>query len=284
MKFFITIWILVQTLCSQFVNSDSAIARAVEKVQAVQASVGPNDTADKCNALGGDLVITTPEDYVKALQGPIKSKKVKVKGLVGRVLKGKSAKDFETLSNDPTRKIIFLMGSDGLENIIGMSSDEMLVKIGYTTDYIERLKKDDYQFKLVVFKSQGDDGMLATWDNVGALVAKLYPEVAAKVGKVIPQLQKTSFSEIECQASSRFSAVDKMGKAHPDYIDEARLVQREGKPWEVRGFLYYQARLMELYAGDGFVRDVNGVKGLQEYIISNKPIRELPSAIFVDLK
>lgn len=236
-----------------------------------------------CSAARADEAVSTPQDYVRILRCPEKAGKVQVRGLVGRVLKGKNDEDFDTLSNDPARKLIFLMGSDGLAELVGLDNDRVLVKIGYTADYIERLKKEGYRFKLVVFKSEGDDGRLATWDNVAELAEKLYPSIASKIRSAIPRLKNSSFSEIEAQAPSRFSAVDKAGKNHPDYIDEARLERSEGELWEVRGFLFYRARLMDLYAGDGFTRDADGKKGLNEYITSNKPLKELPSAVVTDL-
>ncbi|HLD99297.1 MAG: hypothetical protein A2428_16965 [Bdellovibrionales bacterium RIFOXYC1_FULL_54_43] len=283
MKYLTTIWILALAFGSHVVFGEDAVRQAVDESHALQTSVASIDTKTVCDVSQARQIIATPEEYLKVLRCPEKAGKIQIKGLVGRVLKGKAASEFDTLSNDPTRKLIFLMGSDGLEGLVGMNNDQIFTKIGYTSDYIKRLKNEGYKFKLVVFKSQGDDGKLATWNNVGQLVAKLYPGVASKIKTAMPRLKNTSFSRIEQQAPSKFSAVDKVGKSHPDYVDEVRLEKSEGKLWEVRGFLFYKARLMDLYAGDGFTRDVKGNKGLKEYIVSNKPVKELPSAALTDL-
>jgi hypothetical protein len=202
---------------------------------------------------------------------------------MGRVLKGKDDGAFETLSDDRDRKIVFLLGSDGLESFVGSSRDEILAKIGYTTDYIARLAHDGYRFKLVVFKSGPDADQLATWDHVVDLVARTYPDVAAKITAALPRLERASFSEIEHQAPSRFAAVDKAGRDHADYIDEQRLRASDGAPWRVRAFLYYRVRVMELFAGDGITRTADGKRGLKEYVARNKPIRDLAGARLVDL-
>ncbi|HLD75813.1 MAG TPA: hypothetical protein VI874_02250, partial [Candidatus Norongarragalinales archaeon] len=42
-----------------------------------------------------------------------------VSGLCGRIIRGKKAGDFETLTDDPDRKLVMLMGPDGLETLLG---------------------------------------------------------------------------------------------------------------------------------------------------------------------
>ena len=60
-----------------------------------------------------------------------------VSGLCGRIIRGKKTEDFTTLTDDPLRKIVMLMGSDGLENILGKTGYEMLTEIGYEKSYIK---------------------------------------------------------------------------------------------------------------------------------------------------
>jgi hypothetical protein len=236
--------------------------------------------ADACDAAA---TITEPDAYVRALHCTFKESGPRVRGLMGRVLRGKGDRDFETLSDDRDRKLVFLMGSDGLEGLVGSSNDQILAKIGYTSEYVARLAHDGYRFKLVVFKSGPDAGQLATWDHVVELVAGAYPDVATKIRATLPRLKRASFAEIEQQAPSRFAAVDRVGRDHADYIDEQRLQTSDGALWRVRAFLYYRIRLTELYAGDGVTRTADGKKGLKEYIAPNRPIRDLGGARVVDL-
>lgn len=225
--------------------------------------------------------ITHSDDYVRILHGNTTA--VRVRGLMGRVLKGKSDADFETLSDDRDRKIVFLLGGDGLVSLVGATTDEILAKVGYTREYIARLAHDGYRFKLVVFESTPGAEQLATWDHVVDLVARTYPGIGRRIEAALPHLQRTSFAEIERQAPTRFSDVDKVGRDHADYVDEQRLRASDGPLWRVRGFLYYRVRVMELFAGDGVTRTADGTRGLKEYIGRNMPIRELPGARLVDL-
>ena len=224
-----------------------------------------------------------PKDYVAALGCKRRLEQVRVRGLFGRVLKGKTPEDFISLSNDPLRKIIFFMGNDGLEGLLGLDNRQILTKIGYTEEYIQRLKDTGYSFKLVVFQEHGDDALPATWDNVASLVQKHYSSVAPKVQARLTDLKAKKFAEIEAEAPSRFAEVDKIGKSRPDYMDAARLERGQGLLWEVRAFLYYQLRLMELFSGDGLTRTSDGSSGLREYIGANRPIASLKNPAVLDL-
>jgi len=118
------------------------------------------DSGHPCDATSAHATITDPDAYVRVLHCTFKGGSPRVRGLMGRVLKGKSDGDFETLSDDRDRKIVFVMGSDGLEGLVGSSNDQILTRIGYTAEYVARLQHDGYRFKLVVFS--GDAGQLAT--------------------------------------------------------------------------------------------------------------------------
>src|SRR5215470_15183197 len=166
------------------------------------------DAGHACDA-SGQATITDPDAYARVLHCTFKGGGPRVRGLMGRVLRGKGDGDFETLSDDRDRKIVFVMGSDGLEGLVGSSNDQILTKIGYTAEYTARLAHEGYRFKLVVFKSGADAGQLATWDHVVELVASVYPDIAAKIRAALPRLKRMRFSEIEQQAPSRFAAVDR---------------------------------------------------------------------------
>lgn len=227
--------------------------------------------------------ISDPARYVGIFHCGNLVGKVQARALVGRVLKGKADADFETLSYDASRKLVFLMGEDGLAGLAGLGNDAILEKIGYTKEYIDRLKKEGTHFKLVVFRARGEAGLPAEWDNVARLATKAYPDLAPKIARALPELKRRSFRELEAQAPTKFAAVDAIGASHPEYIDEKKLAAREGKPWEVRAFLYYRARLMELYAGDGYTRTPDGKKGLREYVVLNQAVRSLPDAAVGEL-
>ncbi|HEC37877.1 MAG TPA: hypothetical protein ENI29_06545 [bacterium] len=188
-----------------------------------------------------------------------------ITGICGRILRGKSPKDFETLTDDPQRKIVMLMGADGLEKLLGKSGYEALITIGYMLDYIEYKVKNGFQFKLVIFH-EGEIAKLATWDDVALIVSQIYPKAKSKIYHQLEKVKLTKFSEIERVANRKFNIIDKIGPEDKDFITYERLNNSEGTLIDVRAFFYHTVHLRELFSGDGFTYDANGERGLREYI------------------
>lgn len=217
--------------------------------------------------------------YVRALHHGTPQK---VTGLCGRIIRGKQPADFLTLTDDPTRKLVLLMGPDGLEKLLGKSGYDMLVEIGYETAYIDRKVAEGNRFKLIVFP-EGGPAKLATWENVLDVVGNVYPNVASKLARHAHGLIHTDFAEIEHVAGFNFSAVDKAGPTDPRYMTEERFRQSAGTLVDARAFLYFTVHLRELFSGDGYTYTADGRRGLMEYIVANKPIADLGSHEIIDL-
>src|SRR3989339_1518897 len=114
----------------------------------------------KENAMGilDQLVAAIESDFSIRFMMPIA-------GVYGRILRGKQPEDFATLSDDPTRKVVMLMGPVDLEMMARLPAAERLVQIGYETEYIRRKIAEGNQFKIVLFDHRADLPQ-ATWDNV----------------------------------------------------------------------------------------------------------------------
>ena len=151
----------------------------------------------------------------------------RVSGLCGRIIRGQKSEDFKTLTDDPNRKLVMLMGPDGLESLLGKTGYDMLVEIGYEPDYIVRKVEEGNQFKLVVF-AEGGAAQLATWDNVALVAGDVYPEVAPFLRRYLTALEDTPFSEIERQAGFDFSEVDKAGPDDPRFMTYERFKRSTG--------------------------------------------------------
>jgi len=137
-----------------------------------------------------------------------------IKDIMGKITRGKKPKDFDTLTHDPTRKIVMIMGSDGLELILGKSGLETLVEIGYTQDHIQHLIDQRFEFKLIIFLPT-ESCLLATWDNAAKLASEVYPKAKKKIYNKLDELKKVSFEEIEKDSSMIWGEIDKLGESDP---------------------------------------------------------------------
>lgn len=194
-----------------------------------------------------------------------------VSGLVGRILRGKTSKDFEHLSDDPNRKVVLLMGSDGLQEIVGKSGYDALLTVGYTPDYIRQLVGEGTQFRLLVLP-EGGAAVPATWENTIRTLAMVYPDIASDLRVQLDNLRATPFVEVERMARCRFAdlaASDDLYMTYDKYLVSPRDLVA------TRAFLYFSVYLRELYSGDGYTYTVDGVRGVSEYIVLNSALQEL---------
>lgn len=209
-------------------------------------------------------------------------KNATVEGLCGRIIRGTKPEDFETLTDDPDRKLVMLMGPDGLEKLLGKDSYDMLIEIGYERDYIQRKLDEGNQFKLVVFE-EGGEAVLADWFNVIRTVSKTYPNISSKIQKHLSTLRRSTFDEIEKNAGFDFSEVDKNGKEDPFFMTYEKYEKSGDNLINARSFLYFTIHLRELFHGDGYTYTADGDKGLMEFIVANKKLSELGDHIKIDI-
>ena len=211
-----------------------------------------------------------------------------VSGLCGRIIRGKKAGDFETLTDDPDRKLVMLMGPDGLETLLGKTGYEMLVAIGYEPDYLRHKVAEGNRFKLVVFP-EGGPAKLAAWDNIIEAVGEVYPEFR---DAVTPHTRRLLTSQsfqfwndlaISVEWGTSFLDVEKSGKGNPRFMTYERFLQSKRSALDVRAFLYFTVHLREQYSGDGYTYDDRGRRGMMEYICPNRRIEELGASELLDI-
>lgn len=216
-------------------------------------------------------LIKTIEDYADAF---IHGEEVAVAALCGRILRGTKSSDFDTLTDDPARKIVMLMGSDGLEMLPGRSGYGMLTAIGYTHQHIRHKVEQGNEFKLAVF-AESTDTRPATWPNVLALVGEVYPDAGYGLLTNRRDLQKVSFDAIQEAAGYNFAQVDANGPDDERFMTHERYLRSGMGLIATRAFLYNTVHLRELYSGDGFTYSPDGEQSLQEYATLNKRLDDI---------
>lgn len=207
----------------------------------------------------------SPAEYAEAFRrgGPCPAQ-----GLCGRILRGR---DFTRLTDDPRRRLVFVLGQDGLEALAGKPTLAMLELIGYTPEYVKRKVGEGSQFKLVVFRQEGR-AELATWENAVRLVGEAYPQAAGRLCAQLPELLRSS-------VPSHYAEVDRLGPSEPRFITLQRYLEGPDDAVSARAFLYFTAHLRELFRGNG--RTDPG--GLQEYLMLDRPLSELGDYELIDL-
>jgi len=204
-----------------------------------------------------------------------------VAGLCGRLLRGTDAKQFETLSDDMTRRLVLVMGSEGLEKLMGKPGHEMLVEVGYTPEFIHHKVVDERcQFKLVVFEG-ATVGKQATWANIIELACQAYPSVQDKLRAQREALEATAFADIEQAAGYRFASVTDTHDAR--FMNLEHFSASAGSLVDVRAFLFHSVYLTELFTGDGFTRTDSGERGVAEYMCPNTQVSGLGSYAIIDV-
>lgn len=205
-----------------------------------------------------------------------------VNGLCGRIVRGSSPEEFETLTDDLSRKLVMLMGADGLEQMLEKPDDyEKLLAIGWEHKDVEYYIDLGKEFKLVVFNESA--AKLADWNSAIEAVIDVYPDIADKLHANLELLKTVSYAEIEASAGYTFHEVRKNGDSDPRFMTYDRYKKSSGNLVETRAFLYLSIHLRELYSGDGYTYTPEGERGLKEYIIPNMSLKDLDEYLLLDL-
>jgi hypothetical protein len=229
----------------------------------------------------------SPKDYLEIVR--LGSKPIPqpfVQGLAGRIIRGKTANDFEKLSDDPNRLVVMLTDSDGLAKMFGKSHYDMLITVGHAPAHIESKLKSGCSYKFVVFPE--DQAVVGTWDNLFKIAGEVYPDLmafCAKYGSELKSLTKFSngsfMREFENQTPFKWMDVDQQG--HTDFMDYQNWNKSQKSLVDLRRLFYHTFHLREFYSGDGFTYDEFGRRGVKEYFLLNKRISDIHGAEVLDL-
>lgn len=205
-------------------------------------------------------------------------------GMCGRICRGQTEEDFERMA-EASRLVVFLMGSDGLEEIEPLSDYEKLIKIGYERDYIKQKLDQGFSFRQVHFPSKQEKVpcSMATWDGALAVVNNVYPKAGELVEKHLPALKNHEFSKHQDDCPFDMKEADSKGIAHENFITEERLLKSKGDAAHTRAFLYHTMQLRALYHGDGYTRTADGTKGIKEYLSPNVALKDLKGVVIKKL-
>lgn len=226
-----------------------------------------------------------PDSYLEALQnGAQVPNRFAVSNLVGRVLRGESDSDFETLvPAGSSRRIIMLTEGRGLRELLGKSLRRILLTIGYTEEEIQRYQDRNTRFKIVVMPV-GRDAIPATWENVLTALQSAYPgAVAQRVQNQLRALREVYQASGNPEEAYRRIRASAPSDSAWNSVNLSSFGQSAGSLWEVRAFLQAELNLNPLYTGDGYTRTPTGEIGVPELFMINRPLGTLTGARLLDL-
>ncbi len=166
---------------------------------------------------------------------------------IGRVLRGTRQADFLTLSDNPQRRVVFMLDAPALYDLLGLSGRDILRRIGYQEDFIARLLEQGTQFKLVLLPAM--DVQPATWDNLLDCVAQAYPTWQERIEQARDTLKNCTFEQVMLQSSVAA---------------------------QVRAFLKDTLNVNRFFAGDGYTRHAKdpSMPAYAEYVTLNRRLSE----------
>lgn len=229
----------------------------------------------------------TSRGYIDALSNGRRVELPPGSALRGRIMRGKEAGEFQDLAADG-RRLVFIMGADGLSTLPGMPLLDALSTIGLMPDYVQGRLRQGFSFKLVVFQG-GNAAPLATWDATLDQAMAHYPEVAPDIAAHRDALKATPFAAFaDRMRPYDLDEIDLGGPSHPAFMSRDRYLelpvdQRLGDPLALRRFLLHEVNLGPLFRGDGYTRLPDGSRSIQEYVIPNGPIEGLREPVVVEL-
>ena len=208
--------------------------------------------------------------------------------LIGRILKGKTSKDFKTLNKyNSQRKTVFIISSLQLKKMIDKSGYQILIDIGYPKDYIQNVKKNKEKFRLILISKEEADNKLkmklATWDNVIDLMKIVYPDISDRLERHRNGLKNTPYKKI-IKMNNGKDFKDVKGPDDPKFMTYQKYLNSEDTLVNTRAFLFHTEGLNNLYKGDGFTYNEKGEKGIKEYITKDIEVKKLKNYKYLDLK
>ncbi|UJR12631.1 hypothetical protein I4U23_016806 [Adineta vaga] len=231
------------------------------------------------------------DEYVKAFRSGSKSlpESCDLTGICGRITRGKKETDFVRLSEDPNKRLSWIVDHDTLRSFLGKSHLELLISSGHSMEWVHHQLNSGKKFKLVVFsfgsaEKTNEEVKLATWDNILELMVRAYPEIDSTIWKTNKdELKSLTYEQIDPTGNNLKNYY--LGKDSEHFLSDERFFALKEKPTlsQVRAFLHHQIGLNELFKGDGRTVQHDGVVTDNEYLTKNRRLDELPQCVLLDL-
>lgn len=210
-----------------------------------------------------------------------------ISGLQGRFIRMPPGQPY-SLTDDPDRRIVFLVDSNTLNDLVGLSGYQVCMAVGWDPNYTRGKVNAGYTFALAVFPEI--NCKLGTWANILDAVELMYPEVARKIARhrsALSQMTPATLRQIEQAQGYTFLSVEQgkdAKKTDPRYMTIDRYKNAPDTAENARAFLYFTVHLKEQFQGDGYTRSAQGQRGVPEYIMPARPMSDLGDHLVLDIQ
>lgn len=200
-------------------------------------------------------------------------------GVCGRVARSKTPEGFERLAFS-NRRLVWVLGPEAMRALIGKSGADIVLRIGKDRTWLKEQVGRGMQWKLFVLPQV--EAFEATWDNVLALVAEHYPEVAAKVLACDPAVRDPLLpGKIDPRTTTSEVKEDETNTLHMNVL---RFRDSEATPENARLFLWHTLGINERFTGSGRTQHPDGSDGGEEYLVPNRPLVEFGEYAVIPLE
>lgn len=209
--------------------------------------------------------------------------------LCARCVRGKSPSDFILLSDEPDKKLVWVLGPNSMHSLLGNASDAamMVSCLGMDLPWLTARLREGVTHRLLVWRAEDRSACPATWDNVFAMVRTAYRPVTADRldafrEALVAHSGAEGFRRIEGSGEiERLSWLPMAEKyAHPAYMTEDRFLAQPPTLTTARAFLYHTLGCSREFRGTGYT---DHAKRHSEWFALNRPVAALPSLAACDL-
>ena len=203
-------------------------------------------------------------------------------GIGARIVFGIQESDFSHLSL-PRTPYPFIIGPESISVLCTITTAvEMMRFIGLEDAWVEDKLAQGNRVGMVLFSAQSFDGgfILATWDNLLALVDRESPRCANKIRPHLDVLKQTTYPNL----------LDMIGfdVERPPAEVRARVAtfadnSTPGDLGHVRAFFRHTLKCLPLFGGDGYAYNEAGKRGAREYVVMRRAIADLADARWITL-
>ena len=219
-----------------------------------------------------------PATYIAMFEERMPAPKV-ISGVCGRVVRGTSEADFAMLAFANGRRLAWVMGPDGLRDMIGRSVESVILGVGKDRTWLSEKVAEAMRWRLVVLPQA--KCVRADWLGVFAMIEAHYPEVAGKFLQWSAAVQDpTLAANID---PTLVTGAVKDDTTHPCHMNVERYLTCKNTAANARLFLWHSLGLNQHFVGDGWATDPKTKQRAEEYLTANVSLARVQGCRWTDL-